>query len=163
MLPAPPLQHQVHLVRRSLPRREDQEGWAESHIPLCCAACPQVPVLGVTLASVSTYPSNLQDLPLLVGSFLQPRSSPFQDHLLSKTTSYRNPSFQSKSFFPNPQFSCFPILNSLHAETQHMISLLISGSVLCLLINWRIQGMPLSFSPDADKIYKQPISVAASM
>lgn len=43
-----------------------------------------------------------------------------------------------------------------------MIGLLISGSVLCLFINWEIQGIPLLLSPDVDKIYKQPISVAAS-
>lgn len=37
-----------------------------------------------------------------------------------------------------------------------MISLLISGSVSCLFISWRIQDMPLSFI----KIYNQPALVA---
>lgn len=38
------------------------------------------------------YPSTSRIFPLLQGFFLQPRSSPsFQDHCLSKTTSYRNP------------------------------------------------------------------------
>jgi len=43
-----------------------------------------------------------------------------------------------------------------------MIRLLISGSVLCVIVNWRILDMTLLFCPDAAKIYIQTISVTVS-
>lgn len=74
---------------------------------------------------VFLLPPDFQNLPFLSGSLLLQRSSLFQDHLLSKTSLYRNP-FQWQSF-PNSHFSHFPHFKSLYAETQHLISLLVSG------------------------------------
>lgn len=106
---------------------------------------------------VFLQPPDFQDLPSLPRSLLQQRSSQFQDHLLSKTSLYRNP-FQWKSF-PNPQFSHFLHLKSLYAETQYLISLLISGFILRFFINVRIWVRTVLFSPDAEKFFKEKLSI----
>ena len=75
--------------------------------------------------------------------------------------------FQGNNFFSwtfffvtEPQTPGFPDLNSKYAEAQHVISLVIGDSVLCLFINQRIQDMPLLFSPNVAKIHNQPVPVA---
>lgn len=80
--------------------------------------------------------TNIQDLPSLPGSLLQQRSLLFQDHLLSKTSFYRNP-FLCKSF-PNPVLPFSPFQESM---LKH--NLLISGFILCFFINLRIWGRPV--------------------
>lgn len=118
------------------PRKVSRKlGW----FPLCC--CLSSPITAVSSQGPQACLFfGLLTAPWSPGSSLTSRISPparsslFQDHLLSKTSFYRN-SFQCKSF-PNPQFSCFPHFKSLYAETQHMISLLVSGFILFFLLTW---------------------------
>lgn len=102
----------------------------------------------------------LWDFLPLPGSFLQPASPPsFQTLSL---IFYQGNLFFSWTlvFGVEPQAPGFPHLNSLCAEAQHMISLVIGGNVSYLFISQRIQNMPLLFSPNVTKICSQPVSVA---
>lgn len=109
------------------------ENWVGS---FCAAAhpCPSqffpLKVFKHLSCLVFLLPPDFPNLPFLSGSLLQQRSSLFQDHLLSKTSLYRNP-FQWQSF-PNSHFPHFSHFKSLCAETQHLISLLISGFLFFL-------------------------------
>lgn len=82
--------------------------------------------------------------------------SSFWDHLLCSAI------LSDSSYFiqsPNPQF---PDLYSLCAQGQGATNLLIGGSVSCLLINRRIQDMPVLFSPGVTEFSSQLVTVIAS-
>ena len=63
-------------------------------------------------------------------------------------------------FFSAPKALCFPNLNSLCGAAQCMVNLLIVGLGSCLFINWRIQDVPLLFSPGITKVYRPLVLVA---
>lgn len=64
-------------------------------------------------------------------------------------------------FGVEPQVPGFLHLNSLYADTEHMISLVTGSHVSYLFISQSLQDLPLLFSPNVTKIENQPISVAA--
>lgn len=111
----------------------------------CCAAA-HCDILWVLWANVTgnsppqqLYACNsfLQKIPLLLGHFLQARTSPL---------------FQ-------PPKSHFSNVSALRVESQCIRLPPVSAS--CHFINWRILDVPLLFCPGIIKVYKQSILVAA--
>lgn len=118
--------------------RSPHEGRAEHHASWCCAAAHShqfwvlvAKVPGYSLAFISAQQPDLQDLPPLLGSFLQagPTIASFQDYFLFLRTLL----FHTCSSFQNPS-PWFPNLNSPCAEAQYVISLPIGDS--CQLADW---------------------------
>lgn len=75
---------------------------------------------------------------------------------------FAKPSSVHHLFFPGPYTPSFRNPDSLGKEAQHMIGLLIGGTLSSLSLNWKIQDVTLLFSPGVIKIYSQPIPAAAS-
>lgn len=133
---------------------------------VCCCA-------GQSLAATSTWHSLTrflgitQDLSTCI-SLISKILSCFQD-LSSNQDLYlllSGPLFFKDLFFwglylfhtSSPGFA----INGLYAETLDLISILISGSLLCLFINCGIQRVPLSFKSGVFRIYKHLKPVASS-
>lgn len=51
--------------------------------------------------------------------------------------------------------------NNVCAEAQHVVSLIITGSVSCLFINKRVQCVSLLFHPGVIAVHNQPVPVVA--
>lgn len=85
---------------------------------------------------------------IFITFFASPLS--IQDHFFSGSHN-----FQHQLFSLEPHLPSFLSLNSLCAETQWVISLLIHVSLSWLSINWQILDMPLLPGPDVIKIYSK--------
>lgn len=121
--------------------------WSESCIGTYCAAAHRDPawVLG---AKVTGHP-----LVFISMQLWSPRTS---------ATARTLPSVKIFTFcFSAPKALCFPNLDSLCGEVQRVVSLLIVGFGSCLFINYRIQDVPLLFSPGIIKVYTQLVLAAA--
>lgn len=142
-------------------------GWpgkaVQTWVGSCCAAVgsadhPQVSVVWVPDIHLYTCPCSLGSS---ATSRIFPEASIIFPDLLPRFS--QDSIFVSWSliFGMEPQVPGFLHLNSLYADTQHMISHVIGSHVSYLFINQSLQDMPLLFSPNVTKIGNQPISVAA--
>lgn len=157
-----------------------QVTWAESRTGTChAAACRYLSwaspakVPEHSPAFMSEQVSDLWDLSLLPRSFLQPHFTFYfldtPPHLTPPffffprpLLPFAKPSSVHHLFFPGPYTPSFRNPDSLGKEAQHMIGLLIGGTLSSLSLNWKIQDVTLLFSPGVIKIYSQPIPAAAS-
>lgn len=131
------------------------EGWAESQVGSHCVAASGHPSC-VPSQGPWAFPSiHLLETLWSLGSSVTSRiSSPARIFtfslpcpLLSETTSSdQQPFFLGAAVFSRIQSPWFSSLNSACAEAQSVISLLIHDFISCLLINRRIQDMPLLFN-----------------